>query len=225
MFNHVEPLNKDKHQDLKLNPARDYSFAKGLSIVPLSYSEFFQASRSYPIIFPKESTTPQALLSLTQGQNSFLDRKSQWTVPYVPAHIRRYPFILARSDDQDNYAVCIDPDAPQFSTDFGDPLYTANLEPSETLNKTIEFLKRYHQEMVDTEKLFGQLDEQGILVDRQFNLGSGDQKRTVGGFRAVDETKLKELDAETLGKWVKQGIMGLVYAHLFSLDNVRQLAG
>lgn len=225
MFEKVEVLSKEKHQDLKFTPANNFGFAKSLNTVPLSYSELVQASKFYPIVFPSQGTpVPQALLSLKQGENVFINENGQWTVPYIPAHIRRYPFILGQADEEGNYAVCIDPDAPHFSSDQGDPLYATNGEPAEVVNKAIEFLKRYQGEMIDTEKIFTALQDKGLLVDKQFNIGSGDNQFTVKGFKAIDTEKLKEVENEMLANWVKQGIMGLIYAHLHSMDNVRALA-
>lgn len=224
MFEKVEALDKNKHQDLKFNPVDSYGFAQDLNMVPLSYTEIIPASKYYPVIFPaKGSPVTHALFGLAQGENAFVGEDGNWLAPYIPAHIRRYPFILAQSEEQGQYAVCIDPAAPHFSTEQGDPLYTANLEPSETLSKAIEFLKRYQQEMADTEKLFAEFADKGLLIERQFTVDRGGQKSTVGGFRAVDENGLKNVEKDKLADWVKRGIMGLVYAHLFSLDNARRL--
>ena len=140
MFENIEALDKNKHQDLKFTPVRSYSFARDVNMVPLSYSEIIRASRFFPIVFPSQGhPLPQAVLSLTRGRNTFVDQDGNWLAPYVPAYIRRYPFILAKTDEQGHYAVCIDPEAPQLSTDQGDPLYTANFEPSETLTRTMDF--------------------------------------------------------------------------------------
>jgi len=225
MFENVEPLSSTKHANLKIIPLNDYSFAKNISRVPLSHAELVQASRHFPIVFPTgENLLPQALLSLNQSKNSFVDENGNWTVPYVPAHIRRYPFILAQSDDQGNYAVCIDTDAPHLSYEQGNPLYTDNGEHTDLMNNAVEFLKTYHQEMQTTERLFSALQERDLMQDKQFTIGSGDNQFTVRGFKTVDTEKLGELDDVTLGDWVKRGIMGLIYAHLHSLDNTRRLA-
>ena len=226
MFKKVEPLDKNKHIDVKFTPAENYGFAGDVSIAPLSYTELPRASKYYPVVFSAtDIPMPQALLSLKQGQNAFLDDAGRWRVPYIPIHIRRYPFILAKAGDEGNFAVCIDREAPHFSREQGDPLYTANGEPTDILNKAVSFLQRYHQEIQDTEKLCAPLQEQGLFVDRQLTIGQGDQQKTLRGFRTVDTETLGGLDTETLGTWVKQGVMGLVYAHVHSLDTLQGLAG
>jgi hypothetical protein len=41
------------------------------------------------------------------------------------------------------------------------------------------------------------------------------------GFRMVDEAKLRDLSAETLDGLAKNGMLMLIYAHLFSLNLMR----
>ena len=226
MFEIIEALDKNKHSDLRFKTVDNLNFAANLTLIPLSYSELVQAGKYFPIVFPSQGAAiPHALLSFKQGQNDFLDQNGRWLAPYIPAHIRRYPFILSKTDQQGNFVLCIDREAPHFSKEEGEPLYAENGEPADILNNALEFLKRYQQEMQDTEKLFGILKEKGLLADKQFNIEQEGQKSTVRGFKAVDTEKLTELDNETLGDLVRRGIIGLVYAHLHSMDNARVLAG
>ncbi len=226
MFENLEALDKNRHQGLKFSPAANFDFARELATAPLSFNELVSAARYYPVVFPSQGApVPQALLSLKQGENVFIDAEGKWRVPYIPVHIRRYPFILSKIREEDKYAVCIDPDAPHFRQEAGESLYNDQGEPGETLVKVMDVLKTYQAEMINTERLFTALQEKGVLVDKQFNLEKNGQKSSVGGFKAVDTDKLKALDNDVLGDWVKRGMMGLVYAHLHSLDNVRALAG
>ena len=41
----------------------------------------------------------------------------------------------------------------------------------------------------------------------------------------VDETKLRELRGDVLRGWNQNGLLPLVYAHLFSLDLMRDIFG
>jgi hypothetical protein len=191
--------------------------------VPLSYTELIRASHHYPIVFSHQGNpTPQALLSTKQDQNDFVDQNGRWLVPYIPAHVRRYPFILAKADEAGNYAVCIDTDAPLLSSEQGDPLYTANGEPTDFLNRTVEFLKRYQQEMLQTEKLFTELQNKQLFVEKTFNRAGEAETNALTGFRIVDVNRLKEMDSQSLSRWVKNGFLGLIYAHIHSLDNLRE---
>ena len=225
MFEHIEPLQKIKHKELKISPANNYDFARNLTSVPLSYSEIIMASKYYPIVFSiGESPVPMALLALKEAENTFVNKDGKWTVPYIPVHIRRYPFILGRTDDKDNYVVCIDIDAPHFSKDQGKLIYTEKGDLSDEISRTMEILKQYQKEMKDTLRIFKPLLDNELLTDKKVSAGAKDKKKDlIRGFRAVDTDKLEQLDNDILGSWVKQGVMGLVYAHLHSMDNFRKL--
>ncbi len=225
MFENLEILNKEKHADLRFSPATGFEFARELTIAPLSVTEAVGAAKFYPIVFPKEGPPiPQALLSLQKERNNFVDADGRWTVPYIPVHIRRYPFILTKSPTEGTYAICIDKDAPHFQEGEGEPLFTADGEPGEVLTRAQTILTQFQQELVAGEKLLQALVDHDVLADQQFNIEAGGKKSTIAGFRGVDHKKLTALDDAILATWVRNGLMGLIFAHLHSLENVRTLA-
>ncbi len=225
MFENIEVLSKEKHGDLKLSPAAGFGFARELTIAPVSAKEALHAAKFYPIVFSKDgSPKPQALLSLEKGRNSFVDEDGKWTVAYIPLHVQRYPFILTKTADDEKYAICIDMDAPHLKEGGGESLFTADGEPAEILVRAQAILTQYQQDLVAGEQLLKALGEQDVLAEQQFSIKSGDKQATIAGFRGVDQEKLIELDDAILAEWVRNGLMGLVFAHLRSLENVRTLA-
>jgi len=88
-------LRFEQHRDLCVKPAGDYSFARDVNAVPISVGEFMPAIRNYPIVFAEGSLTPVAILGLKQGENRFLTAGGAWRRDaYIPAYLRRYPFIF-----------------------------------------------------------------------------------------------------------------------------------
>lgn len=227
MFKKIEPLEKSKHQELRLSKAKGFGFAKNISAVQLAFSELRYASRFYPIIFPADGgCIPQALLSLEAGKNLYVDDNGKWKVPYIPAYFRQYPFRLAKVEKQeDKYVLCLDPDAEHFSSAQGEPLFTADGEPNEFVEKIIDSLKLYQQELVTTEKLFKELDEKGLIVEKKINFKINQEQKSIGGFKGIDMEKLISLDDKSIARIVKNGAMGLSYEHLQSLSNIAFLAG
>ncbi len=226
MFNKIEGLSNEKHIDLRFAPMNSFDFAKTVVNAPLSASEFLQAARYYPIVFPNEGTSPMALFNLGPKTNRYINDQGVWTVPYVPAHIRRYPFIFAKQDKSEatnNFVVCIDVKAPHFATGQGEPMFTANGELSEFTNNMIEFLKKYHHELDITQMLCRELEDQSLLVDKKITIDKNGQKIQIGGFRCVDIEKMNNLDDSVLAKWVRNGLIGVVNSHLQSLANLKEL--
>jgi len=88
----IEPLEKSKHQQLRLSKLQTFNFTKTISSVPISFSEMQPVSQFYPIILPADGNpTPMALLSIKEGTNRYVDEQGRWKVPYIPLCIRLYP--------------------------------------------------------------------------------------------------------------------------------------
>jgi len=222
MFKKIEPLEHAKHQDLRLAKVSDFNFTKNISAVKLSFSELRHASRYYPIVFLNEAPgLPQALLSLESGKNACIDEAGNWKVPYIPVYFRLYPFALAKIQEQeDKFALCLDPEAAHFKPGMGDPLFTADGEPTEFIRENIlNSLKIYQNELETTQALFKVLDEKELIVDRAFKYTLNQEEKTINGFKGVDMEKLVALDDKSLADMVKTGTMGLVHEHVNSLAN------
>ena len=226
MFKKIEPLENSKHRELRFSKAQGFGFAKNISAVQLSFSELRFASRFYPIIFPADGRCiPQALLSLEAGKNLFVDDNGNWKVSYIPVYFRQYPFALVKIEkEEDKYALCLDPDAEHFSSGQGEPLFTADGESNEFVQKILTSLKLYQQELATTENLFKKLDEKELIVEKKISFEINHEKKSIDGFKGVDMGKLISLDDKSIAEIVRAGTMGFVYEHLQSLSNIAFLA-
>ncbi len=232
MFSNVELLSYNKHQELRLGAVADFKFAEKITAAPLGISEILPASRHYPIVFPASgAAAPMALLSLQKDHNNFVDAEGRWKVPYIPAHFRRYPFILAKGKvdeaetevKEEKYHVCIDAEAPHFKMEMGDPLFAANEEPAEVTRKVIELLQNLQKEIKVSEEFSEKLAQQGCFSLKQINQQIEGEAKTLGEFRVVDSSRVKELTDEVILEWARGGLLPLLYAMDFSLTNLEQL--
>ena len=75
--------------------------------------EFVAAQRSLPIVFTSgDDAIPIALMGLNEGVNVFVDAEGKINLPnfYVPAYIRRYPYMLAKlTPNAEELSLCFDP--------------------------------------------------------------------------------------------------------------------
>jgi hypothetical protein len=224
MFTQLEPLDRERHKSLRLGTT-DMSFARDLGTVPLAPSEIIPASRCYPIVFPLDSTVPNALLSLRNTGNLFVTKDGAWRDgAYVPAHVRRYPFILADSKDG-NAPVLVDRACPALSETEGRPLFTETGEPTEMTQGVLRFLTQFRDEMTTGIALMDKLAQAGLLVQRRLDVTFADgRKHGVDGLRTIDPEKLRDLPAETVVEWHKSGLLSLAHALLASQGNSSRLA-
>ncbi len=220
MFKKIEPLEYSKHQDLRLSKQTSFEFARNLSSIKLSLSELRQASRFYPIVFMDQAPgIPQALLAIEPGKNLFVDGKGNWKAGYVPAFLRFYPFTLAKiSDKEEQFVLCLDPEADHFKSGMGDPLFNLEGKPVELIQTVVKSLAQYQKELAAVQALFKQLDEKDIIVPKTFKVMAREQEKVINGFKGVDMKKILDLDDGALAGMVKNGTMGMVHEHVHSLS-------
>ncbi|HPF77657.1 MAG TPA: SapC family protein [Alphaproteobacteria bacterium] len=213
------PLDGKEHKDLGLKPNFGLAFTKNVNAVPINMIEMPQICHFYPIGFsPDPSATPVAILGLRDNENLFLNNKNQWeSDTYIPAYIRRYPFIFSEMPDNDQLSLCIDVDKDLIEANGTQPFFDKDGKPSQLSQNALEFCKSYHAAAQQT-LVFGKaLAESGLLVERQAEINIGGGKRiNFAGFRIIDEQKLADLDDKIFLDWRKKGWIPFLYAHLFS---------
>ena len=224
-------LDRERHRHLKLKAQGHARFAATVHAVPLVAVEFAPASREYPIVFARGAAVNEqpgellcyALTGLHEGQNLFVDAAGQWNARYVPAFIRRYPFVFAHTG-ADQLSVCIDESYPGFDDSEGEPLFNDAGEPATALQNALDLLTDYQRQIQLTGAFLKKLDAAGILMQAELRADFADGRNAlVQGLLVLDEAKLKQLPADTLQAWLASGELGLLYAHLLSLDNLQQL--
>lgn len=223
-YERVVPLNEKNHATLRVKAASSYLYAKASNSVPLLASEFFEAAREYPIIFVRGETgpVPVALLGLRESENLFLDAAGKWDARYIPAFVRRYPFVPGKGA-QGELLVCIDEASPCFDQKEGEALFVDG-KPTPQLEHAMKFLTEFHQTATVTEQIGLRLDQLGLLrpSDSVAQLNDGSQFR-LNGLHVVDEAKLRALAPEVVHELFANGSLGLIYAHLMSLGNLAPL--
>ena len=229
-YNRPARLNRVAHAKLRYTPLANFEFARKVTSVPLMAAEFPLACRQYPIIFvqsPDGTVTAQAILSLTEGINTFVNDKGQWTATYVPAFIRRYPFVLAEIPGKtDDFDVAFDEGSGCFHPKKGEPLFDDHGAPTALLNAQVEFLKNFHGEHQRTRQALETLKADGLLVPFNVDIVRAKDKAqfAVRNALVVDETKLQALAPEKVAVYFKTGMLAMIYAHLISLQSFLAVA-
>jgi hypothetical protein len=220
-------LNRQAHRNVKMRGAPSYAFAAKTSSVPLTGSEFAAAARSLPILFvpdANKSPTPVVLLGLHKESNLFVDAEGRWTHGYVPAFVRRYPFVLIDKGTPGDFMVGIDEDFAGFDADDGEPLFDAEGKEGPALKRAIEFLNAYQAEAKKTADFLAELQRLDLLIPRVINVTQKDgPKFQLNGFSMVDEAKLVNLGEKDAAGLLRKGYMGWIYMHLLSIGNISDL--
>jgi hypothetical protein len=220
-------INLDEHRNLTVSPSpTGYSFASDAHVVMLTAVEFFEACRDYPIIFSSAedgALTPLALLGVQQGENLFVDAVGAWKTAYIPAYIRRYPFILADTGSSE-FPVCIDQTFDGLNIEGGQRLFTDEGEQTDYCRHIQAFVQDYQNQPVSTSAFTARLKELDLLrpIDANIQLNDGTQF-TLQGLLVVDENSLARLGDVVVLDLFRKGYLGLIYAHLASIKNLSRL--
>lgn len=230
MFENPTPLNPQRHRSLCYRDGQGYGFARALTATPVMASEASRVAREYLLVFPQPGGNQalQALLGSEQDVNAYVGRSPKepsWVGRYVPAHLRRYPFVAlmgegGENEGQQRLAVAIDEDAPQLSWHEGERLFTDAGEPTQVLQRVQNGLKNLYRDLMRTQRLVQQLDEAELLREQPLRLKpSGAEPTTFTGFRLIDKQRLAALSGDDLKALHDSGALALVHAHLLSLTN------
>jgi len=220
-----EPLNREQHAKLALvHNDKPYSFAAKGSAVPLTVTEFAPAALSFPVIFAGEDRVPLAVMGLNNGENLFVNEDGSIEPGvYIPAYIRRYPFVLANDETADRLIVCIDTGSSLLSTSGQTALFDEKGEPTEYTQNCIKFCDDFEAERRRTDS-FVQLLKENDLFELKTAVftptdaaGVAGEPQTVAEYYGVSEEKLNALPIEKLKELQTNGALAQIYAHLVSL--------
>ncbi|MEB0303429.1 SapC family protein, partial [Mucilaginibacter sp. 5C4] len=90
---------------------------------------------------------------------------------YVPAYVRRYPFMLARlRPDAEELSLCFDPTGEAIGAfDDGEALF-ADGKPTEVVQNILGFNEQFEQAGARTANFMSELREMGLLMEGEVTL-------------------------------------------------------
>ena len=225
----LEALNVTQHGKMKVRPIEKAPIIGQTHAIPATVDEFALLQRHYPIVFSVgDQPIPLALMGLSEGVNVFLDDegKPHDRMTYIPAYMRRYPFLLARlRPDTDDLSLCFDPSSGAVGAHKdGEPLFDGD-QPSEATKAILQFCEQFETAGQRTASFMKDLQATGLLMDGEVAIQpeGADKPFLYRGFQMVDEEKLRELRGDELRKMHQNGMLQLIYAHLFSLPQIREV--
>ena len=212
------PLDRARDAHLKISRPSNFRFTAKTNAIPLLIDEFPMAAAYYPIVFAAgPSPIPAAVVGLRNDNNLFLDKDGRWQEgAYLPAYVRRYPFILMDDPEQKQFVLCLDDSSDMLSTQGEYPLFENN-EPSAFTKSAMEFCAALRQQGDLTDEFVKALQEYDMLMpnDAQIDLRDG-AKLQLSGFLVINPQKFDALPDNVLLQWRRKGWLGLVYAQLLS---------
>jgi hypothetical protein len=230
-YNGLEPLSSETHATWRVRQLDAAPFLVGQHAIPITTDEFPLVQRFMPIVFSiGDDAIPLALMGLNEGVNVFVgdDGKLTENNLYVPAYVRRYPYMLARlRPDSEELSLCFDPTSEAIGAfDEGDALFE-NGQPSQVTKSILDFSEQFEQAGARTQAFMNELRELDLLMEGEVTIQPEQEQPPFVylGFQMVNEEKLAALRGDQLRKMSQSGMLPLLYAHLFSLSLMREIFG
>ncbi|MEO0882379.1 MAG: SapC family protein [Pseudomonadota bacterium] len=222
-----EPLSHAAHGSLGVRQIEQpFGFLREAHAIPVTVSEFGMAATSYPIIFVGDDHTPIAAMGVRSGQNLYVTDQGQ-TEPdyYVPAFVRRYPFVFANDNANSQLLLCVDREAPMVSEQPEVPFFEGE-QPSQFTQDAIEFCKEFERQRIATVQFVDLMKKHDLFEEKSVSFQPRDasgqeigEPQKIADYWAVSEERLNALGQEAFLELRTAGAFGAVYSHLVSLLN------
>ena len=225
LYEQPEPLDATRHANLGLHKTdRPFGFVAKQHFVPLHVGEFGPASINYPIIFAGAERSPLAVMGMNPGENLFVSAAGAYRPGvYVPAFIRRYPFVGALDEQAQKMVVCIDRASDLCVEGGGDVPLFENGQATEFTKSCIDFCSQFDADRRQTDSFIKLLNDLDLFETRQTTFtprtpdGLAGEPQVVAEFFAISEARLQALPIEKFAELHANGALGQVYAHMISL--------
>ncbi len=225
-------LERTLHRHKRLKPLDSLAVAARLNACFVAVSEFPEAAKEYVIGFVpaaapdaegRVEVTPALLLGLRDDENLYVQPDGSWDARYLPAFIRRYPLAYMPSAEG-QLSLTVDVAWPGFNDSEGERLMQDDGEPTPFLQQKLKFLDAFEEEVQRTRRLCARVVELQLLEPVQVNVTLADgQGFQAGGVQMVSEERIKALPEATAQELLRNGTLGLLYAHLISASNLPRL--
>ena len=224
LYEKLIKLDPVLHGDTKIRNLGRYHFAKSIRTAPVNVVEFIAVGRQMPVLFMKgDPPVPVALMGLRRGENMMIDSKGNWRMDgYVPSFLRRYPFIIKRTDEGET-EVYIDENANNLSKRTGEPLFV-DAEATKTTERMAKHAAIYAKEQARTYQMCHYAQEKALFREGDLEIrASAERGIKLKGFISIDPEKLRNLDKDSVYHLWEMGWAGAVFAHLDSLGQFQSL--
>ncbi|MES2988824.1 MAG: SapC family protein [Pseudomonadota bacterium] len=216
---YAEPraVNSITHKSVALRTGQgDYFFAAKMPLVQVTVDEFERAMLDYPIVFFGDDRQPFVVTSVELEKNQFVSDGEYRTGAYIPAYLRRYPFVFAKDEGSDALILCLDQASNRLAA-AGEADTEALFDgdtPTALTQQALSFCESYEGASARTRAFIDLVDELGLL-ERQsakYTPPASDTSTLLLEYLTIDRARLDALDAESFQKLRDAQFVGAAYA-------------
>jgi hypothetical protein len=218
-YRNPTPLNPDQHGAMGLNRALDFRFAAHVNAIPLGVAEIPLAALWYPVVFAgKDRPTPVAVVGVREGENLCVDANGSWLAgAYIPAIVRRYPFILA--DTGENLTLYIDDNPHVLVEQGGAPLFDGE-QATSLVEGAMGFCRNVLAGDQATRPFVQALQRMELIEERVVTAQTAAGETVqLKGFSTIDEEGFRTVSDGAFLDLRQRGWLPAIYAQMQSVLN------
>ena len=227
IYERAVPISTEAHKDWCVKTEETYNFAKEINSVPVLAAEFAVCALENAIVFAGEEDAlfPSVILGMEAEKNSHVKADGTWNGLYVPAFLRRYPFVFSKSDDGETFTLCVDEEFSGFNNEgLGERLFDADGKRTQYLETMLQFIQQYQNQFTRTQEFVQKLVKLDLFEPATAQFQVGDRKSSLAGFKTISREKLKALSPKKLKDLLEADELELIFLHLQSLNNLTPMA-
>lgn len=221
-------LTPEAHADLRVHRGRGAIYGDAVMSCVTVPDEFRQVQAHYPILFrrniERDEVVAIALFGFEEGENLFLNG-DRWDAGYIPLAIDIQPFLIGGAPESDAAKqVCVDLASPRIGAGEGVRVFDEFGRPSPYLETVAEQLGSLDAGWQGAASFYAALRRHDLLEPLTFEitLDDGSTHRLVG-FHAINEDRLRALDASALGDLHAEGHLMPLFMAVASIGNIAAL--
>jgi len=224
IYDDVVAVDSEKHKNFSVKLDAGFNFAKEINSAPLLVTEFVEAAKEFSVVFSgDDQVMPVVILGI--DDNAYVSDTNEWKGTYIPAFLRRYPFVFSSDNDGETFNLCLDGSFEGCNEDdIGERLFDAESSQTQYLKGVLDFLQTYQAHFQATQVFCKKREELDLLEDMEANYNIQDKKSgRLKGFKAVSREKLKALSDEQIVELMRSDHLELLYKHLGSMSNFTKM--
>ena len=144
---------------------------------------------------------------------------------YVPAIIRRYPFALAKTDEDGKFTICVDEESGLLDDEDGQEIFTKDGEASPLVEKVKKYLGELQQMESFTDEFSTYLKQNNMFTPLNMKVKFKDEVKSINGVYVINEERLISLSNEKYLEFREKQYIPAIYSHLSSLSQIERLLG
>ena len=222
-------LNNVTHQDIKVITKHNAELGDCVASSLTFPTEYGNVHKEYPIFFRKDPETGEfysiAVFGFENGENLFIQNQ-QWHANYIPAAIKKGPFLIGYSnnDEAQSAVISIDMNSPRVNKTQGQAIFLADGQISPYTEDINSLLLSIHQGIEYSKAMFAAFNEYELIeaVTLTIKLDNGKEVQLQDNY-TIQEEKLNQLDGQSLEKLNKTGFLQAAFLVADSINNIKTL--